>query len=99
MRTMAAVVSMLRTILVAVPAFRRVEPAITSGPTAGAIVRSTKVCSSVPGKQVTKMILAPACRARVRPPRTNGVIPLADTPTTTSFDVGRSRAIDRAPSS
>ena len=29
---------MLRTILVAVPAFRRVEPAITSGPTAGAMV-------------------------------------------------------------
>jgi len=29
---------MLRTILVAVPAFSRVEPAIISGPTAGAIV-------------------------------------------------------------
>ncbi len=88
---------MFSTILVAVPALSRVEPAMTSGPTAGAIVRSTKVWSSVPGKQVTKMIRAPAWRARVRPPRTNGVMPLADTPTTTSFDVGRRRAIDRAP--
>ena len=49
MRIIAAVVSMLSTSLVAVPALRRVEPAMTSGPTAGAIVRSTKVCSSVRG--------------------------------------------------
>src|ERR1043166_2753970 len=63
MRIIAAVVSMLRTIFVAVPALSRVEPAITSGPTAGAIVRSTKVCSSVRGSQVTKMILEPARRA------------------------------------
>ena len=34
-RTIAPVVSMLRTILVAVPAFSRVDPAMTSGPTAG----------------------------------------------------------------
>ena len=75
---------MFSTILVAVPALRRVEPAISSGPTAGAICRSTKFCSSEPGQQVTKMIFAPALRARVRPPRTNGVMPLADTPMTTS---------------
>ena len=67
MRTMAPVVSMFSTILVAVPALRRVEPAITSAPTPGAIVRSTNVCSSVPGSQVTKMIRAPALpRARER---------------------------------
>jgi hypothetical protein len=36
-RTIAPVVSMLSTILVAVPAFRRVEPLITSGPTTGVI--------------------------------------------------------------
>src|SRR6266850_848906 len=35
MRTIAPVVSMLSTILVAVPALRRVEPAITSAPTPG----------------------------------------------------------------
>ena len=40
---------MFSTSLVAVPAFRRVDPAITSAPTPGAIVRSTNVCSSVPG--------------------------------------------------
>src|SRR5205809_479248 len=79
------VVSMLRTILVAVPALSRVEPAITSGPTPGAIVRSTKVCSSVRGSHVTKMIFDCARRARVSAPRTNCVIPLADTPMTTSF--------------
>ena len=91
MRTIAAVVSMLRTSFVAVPAFRRVEPAITSGPTAGAMVRSTNVCSSVLGSQVTKMIFEAALRARVKPPLTYGVIPLADTPITTSFFVGLSR--------
>ena len=48
----------------AVPALSRVDPAISSGPTAGAICRSTKVCSSDLGQQVTKMILAPALRAR-----------------------------------
>ena len=93
------VVSMLSTILVAVPALSRVDPAMTSGPTAGAIVRSTKVCSSVRGSQVTKMIFEPARRARVSAPRTNCVMPLADTPMTTSFLVGRSRLTERAPSS
>ena len=85
---------MLSTILVAVPALSRVDPAMTSGPTAGAIVRSTKVCSSVRGSQVTKMIFEPARRARVSAPRTNCVMPLADTPMTTSFFVGRRRLID-----
>ncbi len=53
-------VIMFSTSFVAVPAFSRVEPAITSGPTAGAIVRSTNVWSSVRGSQVTKMMRAPA---------------------------------------
>ena len=65
----------------------------------GAIVTSTNVCSSVRGSQVTKMIFDAALRARVNAPRTNGVIPLADTPITTSFLVGRSRFTERAPSS
>ncbi len=88
---------MLSTILVAVPALRRVEPAMISGPTAGAICRSTKFCSSDPGQQVTKMIFAPALRARVRPPRTNGVMPLADTPTTRRGVDSRRRPMLRAP--
>jgi hypothetical protein len=93
------VVSMFSTILVAVPAFRRVEPAMISGPTAGAICRSTKFCSSEPGQHVTKMIRARALRARVSAPRTNGVIPLAETPMTTSLPLRRSRPMLRAPSS
>ena len=40
-RTIEIVVSMLRTIFVAVPALRRVDPATTSGPTVGAMIRST----------------------------------------------------------
>ena len=99
MRIIDAVVSMFSTIFVAVPALRRVDPAITSGPTAGAMVRSTNVCSSVRGSQVTKMIFEPARRARVSAPRTNCVMPLADTPMTTSFLPGWRRMIDRAPSS
>ena len=63
------------------------------------IVRSTNVCSSVAGSQVTKIIRAPARRARVSAPRTNCVMPLAETPMTMSRLVGRSRVIDRAPSS
>jgi hypothetical protein len=55
------------------------------------MVRSTKVCSSVRGSQVTKMIFEPARRARVSAPSTNCVIPLAETPITTSCFAGRSR--------
>ena len=71
---------MLSTILVAVPALSRVDPAMTSGPTAGAMIRSTKFCSSVPGQHVTKMMRAPFLRAPVSAPRTNCVMPLAETP-------------------
>ena len=97
--TIATVVSMLSTILVAVPAFSRVEPAMTSGPTAGEMTMSTKVCNSVPGQQVRNTILTPLRRARVSAPRTNCVIPLAEMPTSTSLRVGCRRATARAPSS
>ena len=90
---------MLSTILVAVPALRRVEPAMISGPTAGAMVRSTKACSSFRGSHVTKTTRDPALRALVSAPRTNGVMPLAETPMTTSFFVGSRRVMARAPSS
>ena len=53
------VVNMFSTILVAVPAFNRVDPAMTSGPTSGAMITSTNVWSSLPGQQVTKMIFHP----------------------------------------
>ena len=41
----------------------------------------------------------PALRALVSAPRTNGVMPLAETPITTSFFVGSRRVTARAPSS
>ena len=88
---------MLSTILVAVPALRRVDPAMTSGPTAGAMIRSTKFCSSVPGQHVTKMMRAPFLRAPVSAPRTNCVMPLAETPMTTSrLDDAQARDAARA---
>jgi hypothetical protein len=99
MRTIAMVVSMFSTIFVAVAALRRVDPVSTSGPTPGAMTRSTKFCKSAPGQQVTKMMRSPLLRARVSPPRTNGVRPLAETPMTTSFLLGRRRATAREPSS
>ena len=46
---MAAVLMVFRTILVAVPAFMRVEPVITSGPTSGAITTSCERRSSSDG--------------------------------------------------
>jgi hypothetical protein len=99
MSTIAPVVSMLSTSFVAVPAFSLVEPAITSAPTAGEMVMSTNVCSSVAGSQVTKMMRDPALRAPVNAPRTNWVMPLADTPMTTSLLVGAKRVMARTPSS
>ena len=55
----APVVSMLRTSLVAVPAFIRVEPATTSGPASGSIAMSTARESSDPGVQLIPTVTAP----------------------------------------
>ena len=52
-RTNAAVVIMLRTSFCAVPAFMRVEPMSTSGPTSGQIATSTSSVNSERGVQVT----------------------------------------------
>ena len=65
-RTIGIVVSMFSTSFVAVPAFMRVEPAMTSGPTCG---RDDDVASarSVPGRHVTSTRRArDAPRARQR---------------------------------
>src|SRR6267142_1261288 len=79
---MLAVVSVLSTSLVAVPALSRVEPARTSGPGAGAM--TTFALTPRARLHVTITVRAPARRAAASPPRTNRVTPLADTPTTTS---------------
>ena len=60
---------------------------------------SARSFSSDRGSQVTPMIGAFAARARVTAPRTNGVMPLAEMPMTTSLRVGRRRRMARSPSS
>ena len=50
-------------ILVAVPAFKRVEPAITSGPTTGTTLTSAALVIEEPGTQVTATVKAPSFRA------------------------------------
>ena len=47
----------------AVPAFIRVEPAITSGPTSSRTSRSATRASSLPRTQTTAIVRAPAIRA------------------------------------
>jgi hypothetical protein len=76
MSTIAPVVSALSTSLVAVPALSRVDPAITSAPTAGRNRQVHERLQLGAGSQVTKMIRDPALRARVSAPRTNCVMPL-----------------------
>ena len=87
---------MLSTTFVAVPAFNRVDPVTTSGPTLNTIATSASFFSSERASQVTPMIRARAFQACVTAPRTNGVIPLAEMPTTTSLWRGRSRLSARA---
>ena len=62
-RTIAPVVSMFSTSLVAVPALSRVEPLSTSGPTTGRIIRSTCGSSSDSVLQTSPMVVAPTDRA------------------------------------
>ncbi len=61
---------MLRTILVAVPAFMRVEPVITSGPTRGTIFTSASTSRAEEGLHVKKIAPAPMRRASASAPRT-----------------------------
>ena len=64
--TIAPVEIMLRTILVAVPAFSRVEPEMTSGPTSGAMSMSTSSPSRLGRLQAMPTVAAP------RPHRADG---------------------------
>jgi len=81
---MVAVLSMLSTIFCAVPAFMRVEPAMTSGPTRGAMVTSASSPSGEGRLQTSPMVSAPRRFASATAPSTQGVRPLAVMPTTTS---------------
>ena len=82
---MAPVVMVLSTSLVAVPAFMRVEPVTTSGPTSTTMHTST--LSRMPrggSEQVKNPVRAPSSRACSRAARTYGVVPLAAMPSTKS---------------
>src|SRR5690606_23229407 len=98
--TIAAVLMVLSTIFVAVPAFMRVEPVITSGPTSGAITTSCVFSSSSLGYvHSRKPVRAPRSRARRKAPWTNGVVPDVAMPRTKSLGPTLRSSIARAPSS
>ena len=63
-RIITAVLIMFNTSLVAVPAFMRVDPAITSGPTSGVIAIRARRASGESGVQLIPMVNAPklVCR-------------------------------------
>src|SRR5580693_1397330 len=94
---MAAVEIMFRTILWAVPAFIREDPARTSGPTWVTIAKWAARCSGELGLQVSAMVWAPRRRASVRAATVKGVRPLEAMPRTTSFFVGLLRDISWRP--
>ena len=81
---MAAVEIMLRTILWAVPAFMRDDPASTSGPTWVTMAKCAARSSGELGLQVRAMVRAPRRRASVMAATVKGVRPLEAMPRTTS---------------
>jgi hypothetical protein len=99
-RIIAPVVIVLRTSLVAVPAFIRVEPAITSGPTSGTTHTSTRSRIPSPGSvQQRKPVRAPSSAARSSAPRTYGVVLDVAMPNTKSSVTTPASSSARAPSS
>ena len=76
------------------PAFSRVEPAITSGPVSTSIATSTPRAMRDFGLHVTATVNVPRAVASSSAPRTNAVRPLAVTPTAAS--PGRSEALRAA---
>ena len=61
---------MLRAILVAVPAFKRVEPVNTSGPVIRRMSMSQGIATCPAGTQAMAMLRAPILRAWLKPPCT-----------------------------
>ena len=96
-RVMAPLESMFRIIFWAVPAFIRVEPEITSGPTSATIARSAAFSRGELRLQVTAIVLAPRRRAYSSAATVNGVRPLAAIPTTTSCFWSFRLVISRSP--
>ena len=97
-RTIAPVEIMFRIILVAVPALRRVEPAMISGPTSGAISRSASRPSRLGRLQAIPTVAAPRRFASRTAPSTYGVRPDVAMPTTrSSAPMSRRREVGRPP--
>jgi len=96
-RAIAAVLSMFSTIFCDVPAFSRVDPVNTSGPTSGAITIFATRPTGIRKFDVTATVVAPRVRAYFSAPSTYGVVPLAAIPTTTSFGVIRIPRKSRSP--
>ncbi len=95
--TNAEVVIWFRASFVAVPAFNRVEPATTSGPTSSRTTTWASPRISRDRLAVTRMVAVPRRRASSIAPRTKGVTEEAETPITRS--AGRTPSVLRAPSS
>ena len=81
---MAPVEIMLRTILCAVPAFMRDDPASTSGPTSVTIAKSATRSSGELRLHVSAIVLDPRQRAYSTAAIVKGVRPLVAMPRTTS---------------
>src|SRR5215475_1149870 len=75
----------------AVPALRRVDPATISGPTTTETSCSAMRDNSESGTETTQTVRDPATAAASSAPTTNGVRPLALTPTTASRELTRAR--------
>ena len=94
---------MLSTIFCDVPAFSRVDPVNTSGPTSGAITIFANRPTGIRKLEVTATVVAHRFCANFSAPSTYGVVPLAAIPTTTSLRVNffarKSRSPFRAESS
>ena len=88
---------MFNTIFWDVPAFNRVDPVSTSGPTSGAITIFASRPTGMRKFDVTATVIALRARAYFNAPTTYGVVPLAAIPTTTSRRVNLFARKSRAP--
>ena len=83
----------LSTTFCAVPAFIRVEPAISSRPVSTSTGYFADVSSAVPGLLATPMVTTPYVPACCSAATVNGVVPLAATAITTSCGESRTSSI------
>ena len=83
----------LSTTFCAVPAFIRVDPAMSSRPVSMRIGNFADASSAVPGLLATPIVTAPEELARCCAATVNGVVPLAATEITTSCGVRRAASV------